>query len=226
MVAGLNFHDESFQQASSMLLYLVRHGESTYNAENRIQGQSDVPLSELGRRQGQAVAEALAAMPIEAVYSSPLCRASDTAQPIAGRHGLQVCTDPRLMELNVGVFANRLRSELADEYPAELTQWLGGDEDFVIPGGESRRQLTQRGCEAIRSIVAAGHREVVIVTHGGLLSATLRRLLKLVEPLPPFALQNGSITRIAVDGDGRFSLAALNDVGHLRAIGVTRGGDL
>lgn len=209
-----------------MLLYLIRHGESTYNAEERIQGQSDVPLSELGRRQGQAVAEALATMPIEAVYSSPLCRASDTARPIADRHGLPVCTDPRLMELNVGVFANRLRSELADEYPTELAQWLGGDEDFVIPGGESRRQLTERGCEAIRSIVAMGHREAVIVTHGGLLSVTLRRLLNLVDPLPPFAIQNGSITRIAIDGNGRFSLVALNEVEHLRDIGISRGGDL
>lgn len=214
------------QPTPNMLLYLIRHGESIYNAEERIQGQSDVPLSELGRRQGEAVAEALAAVPIEAVYASPLCRASDTARPIADRHGLALRTDPRLMELNVGVFANRLRSELADEYPTELAQWLGGDEDFVIPGGESRRQLTQRGCEAICSIVAARHREAVIVTHGGLLSVTLRRLLNLVEPVPPFALQNGSITRIAVDGAGRFSLIALNDVEHLRDIGVTRGGDL
>lgn len=209
-----------------MLLYLIRHGESTYNVEERIQGQSDVPLSDLGRRQGQAVAEALAAAPIEAVYSSPLCRARDTALPIANRHGLQVRTDPRLMELNVGVFANRLRSDLADEYPAELARWLGGDEDFVIPSGESRRQLTQRGCEAIHSIVAAGHSEAVIVTHGGLLSVALRRLLNLTEPLPPFALQNGSITRIAVDADGRFSLVVLNEIEHLCDIGVTHSGDL
>ena len=169
-----------------MLLYLIRHGESTFNAEGRIQGQTDAPLSELGRRQSQAVADALAMRPIEVVYSSPLRRALETAQPIADRHGLTVHADPRLMELNAGVFEGQLRSELAATCPVELARWLGGDEDFAIPGGESRRQLMQRGCEAIRSIAAAGHREVVVVTHGGLLSVTLRALLNMPQPLPPF----------------------------------------
>jgi probable phosphoglycerate mutase len=211
---------------SSLILYLIRHGETTYNAEGRIQGQSDAPLSELGRRQSQAVAEALAALPIEAVYSSPLSRALETARQIAAKHGLAVQTDPRLMELNAGVFEGRLRSELADLYPTELAQWLGGDEDFVIPGGESRRQLTVRGCEALRAIAAAGHHEVVVVTHGGLLSVTLRSLLKMSQPLPPFSLQNGSITRVTVDERSQFALVSLNAIEHLREAGLSGGGDL
>jgi probable phosphoglycerate mutase len=208
------------------MLYLIRHGESTYNAEGRIQGQSDVALSELGRRQSAAVAEALATVPIDAVYSSPLHRAMETAQAIAAPHGLPVQSDPRLMEIDVGVFQDRLRSELADAYPLEFARWLGGDEDFAIPGGESRRQLANRGCAAIRSIIAAGHCHAVVVTHGGLLSATLRTLLDMSEPLPPFSLQNGSITRVSVDPQGQCRLSTLNDVDHLRAVGVSRGGDL
>jgi broad specificity phosphatase PhoE len=209
-----------------MLLYLVRHGETTFNAEGRIQGQSDAPLSELGRRQSLAVADALADVPIEAIYSSPLIRARETAECIAKRHRLAVQTDLRLMELNAGVFEGRLRGELMVAYPTELARWLGGDEDFAIPSGESRRQLAQRGCEAFRSIVAAGHRQAIIVTHGGLLSATLRTLLDMPQPLPPFSLQNGSIARLAVDGEGHFSLVALNEVEHLRGIGLSAGGDL
>ncbi len=161
----------------SVLLHLVRHGESTFNAEERIQGQSDAPLSDLGRRQSEAVAKALAEAPIEAVYSSPLSRALATARPIAEKHGLKVQTDPRLMELDAGVFEGQLRSDLANVYPAEFAHWLAGDEDFAIPGGESRRQLTIRGCEAIHAIAAAGHREAAIVTHGGLLSVAVRSLL-------------------------------------------------
>ena len=210
----------------TVLLYLVRHGETTFNAEGRIQGQADAPLSELGRRQSQAVAEVLAALPVEAVYSSPLSRALLTARRIAETHGLIVQTDPRLMELNAGAFQGRLRSELANIYPAELAQWLGGDEDFVIPGGESRRQLTIRGCEVLRGIAAAGHREAVVVTHGGLLSVALRSLLGLRDPLPPFSLRNGSITRVAIDERGQFSLVALNEVEHLRDVGISSGGDL
>jgi 2,3-bisphosphoglycerate-dependent phosphoglycerate mutase len=210
-----------------MLLYLIRHGETLSNAERRIQGQSDVPLSELGRRQGKAVGEALAAAPLDAVYSSPLSRALETAQAIAERHRLSVQTDPRLMELSAGVFQGKLLSELGEETAAELKRWLrGGDDEFLIPGGESRRQLTQRGCEAIRAIVRAGHREAAVVSHGGLMSATLRALLDLPQPLPPFSLQNGSITKLAVDEQGQFSLAALNDVEHLRGVGAPRGGVL
>lgn len=242
-----------------MLLYLVRHGESTYNAEGRIQGQSDAPLSELGHRQTEAVAAALANLPIEAVYASPLRRALETAQRIAEKHicgaavpaagggsaavpaaiagetpapqpwpggPLAVHTDRRLMELDAGVFEGRLRSELADIYPTEFAQWLSGDEDFVIPGGESRRQLAVRGCAALRWIAAAGHRQAVVVTHGGLLSVTLRSLLNLHEPLPPFSLQNGSITRVTCDERGQFALVALNEADHLREAGLSRGGDL
>jgi probable phosphoglycerate mutase len=209
-----------------MLFCFVRHGESTFNAEGRIQGQSDSPLSDLGRRQAVAAADALAPRPIDAVYSSPLCRARETALEIADRHGVAVLGDPRLMELDAGVFEGRLRSELAQAYPSELARWLGGDEDFAIPGGESRRQLMLRGCEAVRSIAGAGHREAVIVTHGGLLSVVLRALLRMPEAVPPFSIQNGSITRVAMDGRDRFSLLALNQVEHLRAVGATHGGDL
>jgi broad specificity phosphatase PhoE len=209
-----------------MLLYLVRHGETTYNAEGRIQGQSDAPLSELGHRQSAAVAEALAALPIEAIYSSPLRRARQTAEPIAAKLKLPVHDDPRLMELDAGQFEGRLRSELADVYPAELARWLGGDDDFAIPDGESRRQLAERGSAALRDIAAAGHRQALVVTHGGLLSATLRSLLNLPQPMPPFAFQNGSITRVTADDHGQFSLVAFNEIGHLRDMEPSRGGDL
>jgi broad specificity phosphatase PhoE len=209
-----------------MLLYLVRHGETTYNAEHRIQGQSDAPLSETGRRQSRAVADALVSCPIDAVYSSPLRRALETAKETAERHALTVQTDPRLMELNAGVFEGHLRSELADVYPDELARWLGGQSDFAIPGGESRRQLIDRGCDAIRAIAATPHRQMVVVAHGGLLSVVLRALLHIPQPLPPFTLKNGSITRISVDDQGGFSLIAINETSHLDGTGVSAGGDL
>lgn len=207
-------------------LHLVRHGESTHNAEARIQGHSNTALSDLGNRQAAAVAAALAALPIDAVYSSPLKRALQTAECIAGRHQLPVTADRRLMELNVGVFQDRLRSELHEEYPVEFERWLSGDEDYVIPNGESRHQLMERACASFRAIAASGHREIVVVTHGGLLSVTLRHLLQWPGPLPPFSFENGSITRIAHGPDGRFTLLALNDTDHLRAVGLSTGSDL
>ena len=209
-----------------MKLYLIRHGESTYNAEGRIQGQSDVPLSELGRRQSRAVARAMAAVPAEAIYSSPLCRALEVAKDIAAEHGLPVRTDPRLKEISVGVFQDRLRSELETEFPDDLARWLSGEEDFAIPGGESRRQLADRGAEALRKIAADGHRTAVVVAHGGVLVATLRRLIELPRPLSPFSLRNCSITKLTVDEQGRFTLESLDEVEHLREVGISRGKDL
>ena len=100
-----------------MLLYCVRHGESTHNAEGRIQGQADIPLSDFGRRQSEAVAEALAALAIDAVYASPLRRALETAEIIARRVQLDVRTDARLMEIHAGIFQNRMRAEIQEQYP-------------------------------------------------------------------------------------------------------------
>src|SRR5688572_13452490 len=137
-----------------MILYCVRHGESAFNAEGRIQGQTNVPLSELGRRQSQAVAAALGRLPIEAVFSSPLERALETARPVAEALGLTVRIDERLMEINAGIFQGKVWNEIQAAHPREAQRWLAHDPDFVIPGGESRRSLMTRGRAALEAIRA------------------------------------------------------------------------
>ncbi|MDZ7616510.1 MAG: histidine phosphatase family protein [Patescibacteria group bacterium] len=208
-----------------MLLYFIRHGESAHNAEGRIQGHSDVPLSELGRRQSAAVAAALADMPIDALYASPLRRALETAQPIADRIGLPIVTDPRLKEINAGVFQNRRRSELPELHPEEYQCWLSGDPDFTIPQGESRRALMARGNDALHAIRDAGPAHAVVVSHGGLISAVLKVLLDIPAHRHPFRLENGSISRIDWT-DGRVKLLSLNETHHLLEVGLAGCGDL
>lgn len=243
-----------------MLLSCVRHGESTYNAENRVQGQSDIPLSDLGIRQSEAVAAALAAAssaersaeratpravadaiaetntasasaerppwpPIELIWSSPLRRAMQTAEIIAQRLNVAIVTDPRLKELDAGIFQGQLRRDLEALFPEDYARWLAGDLDFVIPQGESRQQLMARGAAVIRDIAAGPHQHVVVVTHGGLLTAALRVLLGNEQKLDPFALQNASITRVRIASDGA-TLLGLNDTAHLRDIGPAGSGDL
>lgn len=211
-----------------MILYCVRHGESTYNAEGRVQGQSDVPLSELGRRQGEAVARALADVGLEAIYSSPLRRAYETAELIAARVNCPIFTDPRLMEIHAGLFQDRLRSELQAKFPEEYRRWTSGDPDFVIPGGESRRQLAERGVAAFRDIIGSGFRRVAVVSHGRLLVVTLRALLDPEEgaSLPP-ALQNASITVVEADPARKgVRVLAADKVEHLKEVGTSGWGDL
>lgn len=209
-----------------MILHCVRHGESTYNAEGRIQGQSDVPLSELGIRQGQAVAAALARTPIDAIISSPLQRAYKTAEIAAETLDLKIHTDDRLKELKAGVFQDKLRSELQVLYPDELARWKSGDREFVIPGGESRDDLTRRGIEALRAIAEKAYHDVAVISHGRLLITALKGLLGIRLDADPQSLRNGSITRIQWNGQDEPRLIAIDEVGHLSHLGHPGRGDL
>lgn len=211
-----------------MLLYCLRHGESTYNAEGRVQGQSDVPLTELGRRQGEAAAEALANVGLQMIFASPLRRAYQTAQILARRIGCPIRTDPRLMEIHAGIFQDRSRRELAEQFPDEFARWTSGDPDFAIPGGESLRQLAQRGVAAFRDIIHSGYERVAVVSHGRLLAVTLKALLGAEnDGQVPSALQNASITVVEADPQtGAIRLLSADDVSHLLDVGLSGRGDL
>jgi len=199
-----------------MILYCIRHGESVYNAEDRIQGQTDIPLSDLGRRQGAAVARALADTSFDAVFSSPLVRAADTARAIADQHGVEIRFDDRLKEINAGIFQGLVWSEINALHPAEAVRWRAQEPDFVIPQGESRRQLGERGATALRTIRETGLRQVVVVAHGGVLTAAFRSLLAIPVERKPFSLFNASIS--VVRWDKEFQLQSLNLVDHLREV--------
>ncbi len=210
-----------------MILYCVRHGESVYNAERRIQGQTDVELSSLGLSQSGAVVEELASLPIEAVYSSPLRRARQTAEPLATALGLELRVDPRLAEINAGVFQGLDWDQIAARYPAEGARWKSHDPDFVIPGGESRRQLAARAVEAFQAIRAAGGAQVAVIAHGGLLTAGFKGLFAVPLERNPFNLLNGSISQIVWDSEPQ--LLTLNQTEHLRRVAglaEARTGDL
>lgn len=203
-----------------MILYCVRHGESCYNAEGRIQGQSNTPLSPLGLRQAQAVADALRTLAIDAVYCSPLQRARQTAQPLADALQLEVRVDPRLMEIHVGIFQDKLHAEIADAFPQETARWRASEADYRIPGGESRRDLMLRGGAAFEAIHAAGHSRAVVVSHGGTFASAFKALLGISAERNPFSLYNASISQ--VNWSKQFKLLTLNDTRHLAAAGCER----
>jgi probable phosphoglycerate mutase len=203
-----------------MILYLVRHGESAYNAEGRIQGQADIPLSPLGRRQSVAVAAGFRGLEIDAIYSSPLSRALETARPVAAELGLEPRTDKRLMEINAGIFQGLIWPEIHERYPQYGEAWKSQDPDFRIPEGESRRELMQRAEAVLQSIREADHRTVIVVAHGGVLTAGLKALLGVPAERNPFSLYNGSINM--ADWQVQFRLVTLNQMEHL----VTGGEDL
>ncbi len=206
-----------------MLMYLVRHGETTSNAEGRIQGQCDTPLSPLGIRQGAALAAAFRSVPLDAVFASPLSRALDTAKPLAEALNLKVHTDDRLMELNAGIFQGLLWSEVQSGFPDEALRWKNQDPDFVIPGGESRRLLMDRGRAALEAIRGANFARVAVVAHGGILAAALKSLLNIPAGLNPFSFYNASISKLSWAGTvEQIKLLTVNQIEHLRAAGLDR----
>jgi len=161
-------------------LFLVRHGQSTWNAESRWQGQADPPLSELGEQQASAAAERLATGdPIDAVWASDLERARRTAELVAGHLGLAVQLDERLRERHAGEWTGLTRAEIEARYPGALAARQSP------PGFEQDEPLLARVLPALRSIAAgAGAGRVLVVTHGGVVRTVERDLGAAAEAVP------------------------------------------
>ncbi|MDM7457367.1 MAG: histidine phosphatase family protein, partial [Tepidimonas sp.] len=134
----------------------IRHGETAWNRDARIQGQIDIPLNETGHWQAQRVAAALRHEPLAAVYSSDLSRARATAEPLAQALGLAVQTHPGLRERCFGVLQGRTWAELEQQHPDVVRAWKARVPDFAPPGGESLLALRAR-VETTFAELAARH---------------------------------------------------------------------
>jgi glucosyl-3-phosphoglycerate phosphatase len=183
-------------------LLLVRHGQSTWNAGGRWQGQADTPLSALGEDQAREAALRLAPFGFSRVVASDLQRARVTAEILAGALDLPVEVDADLREIDVGEWTGMTRDEIDARWPGELAEWAAGRSESTI-GGETRAHLTDRARAALMRAAAAsspGDR-VLLVSHGALIRNLDRSL-----GLPPQAIGNLTGRWYEVDGDG--SLAA------------------
>lgn len=156
-------------------LCLVRHGETEWNAEGRVQGQTDIPLSPVGVRQARAAAAVLARHDFGAIYSSDLARVRQTAEPAAQRLALPLQFDPDLRERHYGIFERLLYTEVKERYPALYARFHEKDPDFDFETGESLRTFFDRSVGAVRRI-AERHpgEQVLIFTHGGVLDMVYR----------------------------------------------------
>ena len=200
-------------------LLLIRHGETAWNAEHRIQGQLDIPLSPLGVLQSARLAECLANEPIDAVYSSGQSRAWLTAAPLAARLGLKVIAEPGLRERSFGIFEGLTLDEIAERYPPEFKKWRERDPAWRPEGGESGRQLIDRVLSAV-SDIGTKHpsQTVVLVSHGGVLDVVYRaaRLLEWHAPREHQML-NAAVNRLTTSATPLLlSIEHWGDVAHLQ----------
>jgi 2,3-bisphosphoglycerate-dependent phosphoglycerate mutase len=199
-------------------LLVIRHGETAWNAEHRIQGHLDIPLSATGFRQAVRLAERLANERVDAIYSSELARAWLTAAPLAERLGLEVVPEPRLRERSFGIFEGLTLDEIATQHPEAFRLWRGRDPLWAMEGGETGQQLIDRVLDALHDI-ADRHRgaTVAIVTHGGVLDVAYRAARALDWDAPrEHQMLNASINRLRVTfSPPALAMVEWGDVAHL-----------
>jgi broad specificity phosphatase PhoE len=189
-------------------IFLARHGESDWNVEKRFQGHSDRPLTERGREQAHALADLVGSEKIDAVYTSPLSRARETAEIVAARAGLKAVALPELREVDTGSWSGLSRADVEAHFPEGFARWRSGGSGWE--DGESYEEMAERVIGALRKI-AEDHPDgrVLVISHGGPIRAIHAaaeglaikdyRRLKPVEPnarLSAVAVESGRLTRL------------------------------
>lgn len=201
-------------------LYIVRHGETEWNTLGRIQGHTDVALSDRGRQQAAALAHRLAGVAFDAAYCSDLSRARETAQIILGPRDAPLCATPQLREYHKGIFEGLTVREYAQRYPDLYQASLRNDLDFAPPGGgETIRQTSARMAQFTAQLLDQNPNDTaLIVGHGGSLRAVIVALLSLpLEANWKFAMRNCALSLVYTYPDNAV-LHLYNDTSHLAGI--------
>lgn len=194
----------------------IRHGETSWNVDTRIQGHLDIPLSANGRWQAERLAEALMGEPLKAIYASDLTRAWETAQYVGQAQSLKVVSETGLRERGFGDFEGKTFAEIETLLPDQSLRWRKRDPEFSPTGGESLVALRVRVMEAAERL-AAQHpgEQIALVGHGGVMDVLYRAATRLDIQAPrTWALGNAAINRLLWTPEG-FTLVGWADTQHL-----------
>ncbi len=203
---------------SSARICIIRHGETAWNAEGRVQGQTDVPLSALGEAQARALGEALAGERFAALYASDLARVRQTAAPAARALGLEPRLDADLRERHYGKFETLTYAEARERHPADYQRFRDREPGYDFGSGESLQAFNARAIACIGAIARRHSGEAVLVfTHGGVLEMVHRhaRGSGLTAPRD-FEIPNAAINWIEAGAAG-WKVLAWAERGHLDA---------
>lgn len=215
--------------AGTTTILLIRHGETAWNAERRLQGHLDIALNAEGERQAAALGAALAREQIDLVISSDLARARQTAEAVQRARGApdagRVQLDAQLRERCYGGFEGLLYSEIAARFPLEFAAWQARNVDAVLPPGKNQgetfRSFFDRATKAILGH-AARHpgQTLALVAHGGVLECAYRAALGLPLETPrDFKVHNASVNRFVVE-QGKLKLVSWGEIEHLRQVAL------
>ncbi|MFN9489711.1 MAG: histidine phosphatase family protein [Betaproteobacteria bacterium] len=207
-------------------LILIRHGETVWNTERRMQGHRDSPLTERGVWQARQLGQRLKNIPFSVLYSSDLPRAARTSGEIAAVTGHDIVSDERLRERHFGVFEGLTQAEMRELEPQAYERFMSRDPHYAVPGGESPHDFFAR-CRVVLEDLGRRHGDdtIAVVTHGLVLDSAWRAATGLaLDVQRPVPLVNASLNWFAFDG-ARWSAGRWGDADHLGPDGVTIFGD-
>jgi broad specificity phosphatase PhoE len=198
-----------------MLIFLVRHAESTWNSQKKIQGQKDPPLSAYGKREAKLVGKRFKELSFDAVCSSPLQRAHETALAIVGKR-TEISLDEDLREISLGKWEGKTLGQIRKQYGDKFDHWAVRPDRIPIPGGEDFKAFVRRVKKALRKI-EKNHPDgnVLVVGHGGVISTYVTVVLNIkAVDVWCVTVKNASVTIVEVK-DGMRRLVTFNDISHL-----------
>lgn len=197
-------------------VYFIRHGTTANNIGGRFQGKSDIPLGETGLKQAQCLGERFANVPLDAVYSSPLTRARQTAEGVCSQLPLEPILCDGLREIDGGVLEGRTNAENIRDYPEVMYAFRHDPSKFAPPEGESARQVHERVTAALRDIIRQNRgKRIAVVSHGFALLCSVGCLDVPFDRLEPAILSNASVSCVEFEEDGSNHIVFYNDCSHL-----------
>jgi len=200
-----------------MNIFLIRHGESVWNKEQRVQGREDPGLSAAGRRQARAAAKRLKKEGVKTVYSSDLKRAAQTAKIIAGASGARLVLDPDLEEMILGAWQGMTIEEVKKRFPRSYAAWKKAPSKARIPGWEGVPRFNARVRRVFKSIIGRGEgADICVVSHWGVIAAYFAIVMKadFDRFFKSVRIDNCSINKISCK-KGKAIIQCINDTLHL-----------
>jgi 2,3-bisphosphoglycerate-dependent phosphoglycerate mutase len=204
----------------------IRHGETAWNVDSRIQGQLNIPLNHTGRWQAHRLALAVADEGVDAIYSSDLLRALETAQAVAAGCGRDIVTDPGLRERGFGEFEGLTFKEIEQRWPEQSERWRKRDPLFGPERGETLADFFDRSVSTVTRLAGAHPGQTIaVVAHGGVLDCLYRAATRLSLQAPrSWQLGNASINRLLYTPQG-FTLVGWSDTYHLEGASLDESSD-
>lgn len=201
-------------------VFALRHGQTAWNAERRLQGHHDIALDATGQWQAAQLAQALAGEGLAAIYSSDLLRAHATAQALAAATGLTVSAHEALRERCFGRLEGHTYEEIEQRFPVDALHWRQRSLEFAPGGGETLPSFQQRCVQAVSSLAAAhAGQAIAVVAHGGVLDCLYRHALGIALDAPrTWQLGNATVNRLLYTGEG-FAVVGWDDHQHLQPAG-------